>query len=830
MEIELSPHDKTRGCIMTRLFSIVLFFLLLTASLSADVINVPQDQTSIQDGINTAVNGDTVLVAEGTYVENISFMGKAITVASHYLVDDDTSHISNTIIDGSEPANADSGSVVYFISGEDTNSVLLGFTITHGTGTVTMFISQSTNYPFRGGGGILCYNSGARILYNKIKYNNNPHYENCGGGGIAGYPLDSSVHLVIENNEISYNSVNGGATYGGAISLVCNATIKDNEISHNTSTGDNYAFGAVDCWSDENIQRKVLIQNNRVVYNKAIGENQALAGGINLEGGMSGTIIGNEVAYNELTYGEQISGQALGAGIYLLINTAKSIIDRNTIYLNKINGVRGYGGGITFYNSENNSLITNNLIYENSASFGGGIHTRDTDLILINNTIVNNSAEEGGGLGIASSTHSIILNTIFWGNEANGYPNIQGEHTIAYSNIEEMVYEGEGNLSIDPLFEDSLYHLADNSPCIVAGIDSFKMDGDLYAAPLADLSGNQRPSPYGSYPDMGAHENEVKVAYAHNLKIEKTFVKPDVDSVKFAVNVENPDAHNLSVTIDLHTLDNVFVESIELYDDGMHGDDESEDNVWGNHYIPDDEHTLRVSVTTNDNTEEISRTRPNLTRFTSIGRIYVEKWSPYIEENPFPEPGELFPFWIHLQNDGLIQSGEKISTRIYSDDSRIEISADYTTYNEITAGNSVKSRQGNAFVTSEDFPGDTTILLPVMIYSEGIHFWTDTVSFDIISGITALQGKIPTAFALEQNYPNPFNPKTNITFALPKPENVRIVVYNALGQRVAILVNKKMQAGYYEVDFDATNLSSGIYMYKIVAGEYQDVKKMVLLR
>ncbi len=96
---------------------------------------VPQDYATIQAAIDACADGDTVLVSEGTYLENIRYKGKAIVVGSLYLVDGDTTHIEKTIIDGSGSTDPDSGSVVYFVDGEDTTSVLCGLTIRGGTGT-----------------------------------------------------------------------------------------------------------------------------------------------------------------------------------------------------------------------------------------------------------------------------------------------------------------------------------------------------------------------------------------------------------------------------------------------------------------------------------------------------------------------------------------------------------------------------------------------------------------------------------------------------------------------------------------------------------------------
>ncbi len=89
---------------------------------------------------------------------------------------------------------------------------------------------------------------------------------------------------------------------------------------------------------------------------------------------------------------------------------------------------------------------------------------------------------------------------------------------------------------------------------------------------------------------------------------------------------------------------------------------------------------------------------------------------------------------------------------------------------------------------------------------------------------------VPLQYALEQNYPNPFNPSTKIKFSIPTETKVVLGVYNALGEQVAEVVNGIMQEGYHEVVFDAGNLSSGIYIYKLVSGTFSETKKMVLLR
>ncbi len=105
-------------------------------------------------------------------------------------------------------------------------------------------------------------------------------------------------------------------------------------------------------------------------------------------------------------------------------------------------------------------------------------------------------------------------------------------------------------------------------------------------------------------------------------------------------------------------------------------------------------------------------------------------------------------------------------------------------------------------------------------------------SFGVDSRLTDVESEeaIPTEFALMQNFPNPFNPTTNIKFALPTESNVSLKIYNILGEEVAALINKVMPAGFHTYNFDATRLSSGMYIYRIEAGSFVQVKKMLLMK
>jgi hypothetical protein len=111
--------------------------------------------------------------------------------------------------------------------------------------------------------------------------------------------------------------------------------------------------------------------------------------------------------------------------------------------------------------------------------------------------------------------------------------------------------------------------------------------------------------------------------------------------------------------------------------------------------------------------------------------------------------------------------------------------------------------------------------------SLAVNFGVDIIDFVSIWHSGNSQPKV---YSLEQNYPNPFNPITKISYGIPKSEFVKITVLDVLGRVVSVPVNGFKTAGSYNIEFDASELSSGVYFYRLEAGDFRDVKKMTLVK
>ena len=101
---------------------------------------------------------------------------------------------------------------------------------------------------------------------------------------------------------------------------------------------------------------------------------------------------------------------------------------------------------------------------------------------------------------------------------------------------------------------------------------------------------------------------------------------------------------------------------------------------------------------------------------------------------------------------------------------------------------------------------------------------------EVYIGIHQISSVVPENFELRQNYPNPFNPVTNLEFGIPNLEFVTLKIYDAMGREAVTLVNEIIEPGYYKIKFNAGNLASGVYFYRMTAGEFIAVKKLVVLK
>jgi parallel beta-helix repeat protein len=344
---------------------------------------------------------------------------------------------------------------------------------------------------------------------------------------------------------------------------------------------------------------------------------------------------------------------SLGTAI-ACIGTSHSIISHNVLYKNS-----GAAGSIAAFGSGSSPLISGNIIFSNSGGYGAGINAESGSTprienniihhnqapwgpgifcwsnakpVIINNTIVNNIASSrGGGIFIAEVSNPILINNVLYGNSAlTGHQvwiddnlsdpsflncDIQGGISGFAGSGAGSNYAGiyEHNIDQDPLFKNTSlgdYSLSDSSFCIGAGVDSIEVAGVWHKAPPFCFSGNMRPTPIGTIPDIGACEN------------------------------------------------------------------------------------LR----------------------------------------------------------------------------------------------------GTPFV-----------------------------------GVVA-EGVMPAKYLLHQNYPNPFNPSTTIKYELPQSAMVKLSVYDMLGREVYVLVNERREAGVHEVKFDGSSLASGVYFYRLQAGDFTQTKRLLLLR
>ena len=391
--------------------------ILFSSIAMAEVLYVPAEFLTIQDAIEASESGDSVLVSPGFYQENINFEGKSITVSSLYFIGGDSILIGTTIIDAQE-----SGSVVTFASGEDSGSILQGFTLQNGSGNDEDPDDNGSYYTY--GGGIYCENSDPTIRDCIIRDN---VANEGGGGGIFCYESSPTfVGCTIFGNET--DDV-GGGLYSRSSS---------SPEFYNCFFYDNLAEFGGGCYIRN--ESSPLMEN--VVFNDNTANNSG--GGILLKD----------------------DADLIANGLQITNNDAD-----------------GLGGG--FYVNNANPQVSFALISNNISSSGAGVYLRNSSIVNFTNvTITNNSAGlYGNAIYVRDGVELSLLNSVAWGNESPqiyfrsegtevemsvDYCIIQdGESGIEINDNGDLDW-GLSNLDEDPYFcspSEQNYYVRQNSSC-----------------------------------------------------------------------------------------------------------------------------------------------------------------------------------------------------------------------------------------------------------------------------------------------------------------------------------------------------------------------------
>jgi hypothetical protein len=549
------------------------------------------------------------------------------------------------------------------------------------------------------------------------------------------------------------------------------------------------------------------------------------AGGGGIRAGDGAPIIRNNII---------IRNQAMYGGGIVLNYCSGAVVQNNIIAQNSvfqaIAGVATYGGGGVWINNKNGSNTTPNRIDNNTIV--SNISTGDA---------VTGSAGSGGAIVIENSAIGTARNNIIWKNSqtrGNSIYSLGSTFSLTFSTVEDG-FTGSGNISQNPMFDDSLYLLSPSSPCVDAGDPSLldpenpsstgnalfpsrgavRSDMGAYGGPLTwippTFSFSSLTFPQGLY-DFGfllPGESAARKIFFFN----SCPVTLNIDSVRLAKYKGNdftvtsalpktvrPLQSDTMVVSWLPTSGYSLADTLFFYTSG-----EGSNVFW-------------VSVSgTSQPTASISMDVAEC----NIGDIDINTVK---RDTTF-----------YINNIGTADDSVYLSLSVGSLNPP-------TAARIATSAAKVKLRDSSAIVFTvnpstivKNFTGVYTLTLIVdSRFGVGTTHFEKTIRFRLVGtkGIEVEQGLI-RSYELSQNYPNPFNPSTTIRYALPSASHVRITISDVLGKVLTELVNARQSAGSKELSWNAKNIPSGTYFYRIEAvsidnpaNVFVETRKMTVLK
>ncbi|MCP4580770.1 MAG: DUF1565 domain-containing protein [candidate division Zixibacteria bacterium] len=847
--------NKIVSGIALTITAIAIFY---TAS-EASIINIPQDYETIQEGIYESLNGDTVLVAEGHYYERLNFVGRNILLTSEFMVDGDTTHIQNTIIDADTSILGihENGSVVMFVAGEDSSAILQGFTLQKGIGSTHPTV-------VRNGGAIFCLNSSSPKITNNIISENSAD----AGGGIS-VLLNSSP--IIENNVILANDGHGIYMHGAF------PIITDNTISYNNAEYGSGIF--INTYSDATITGNTIHDNygglwgggiycqgadaeitNNIIYGNSVVD---WGGGICCDDASPQIV--NNVIYGNTAYSS-------GGGVYCL-NDANPTIVNTIVWANSAPNVATRSGGYPVFSYsiicggwEGERDINPDPLFLSAYEFNFNVCDQ-SPCIDAGHPDLTDPDGSRSDIGIYFPDHPecdigkcLYIST--FGNDTTGhgspqnpFGSIQYGIDVAYSS--DTIIVESGTYSENICVNAKSVHLTSNylfsgdtldiySTIIEGGADStvavfLTCDRNTIFSGFTVKNGKGwfGGGIYTNYSDLIISNNiiEENVGDACGGGICCNFGSTVIRNNYIHDNTSPSGGgircyHSSAIDIDRNIISGNYAQS----GGGLYTSNLGDGSVIRNNVI----------------SGNLASNQGGGMKSFGLSCLIINNT---FSRNRGLYGGAVFCHYSDLAVTNSIfwaDSAAWESPEIYVDDNSsavltyCDIQVDWPGDNNIFSNPRFRDSQNDDYhlmAVEYGYPYDSPCIdagHPEILDSILDSLWgLGTTLGDIGAygggdsvqvGIVNREPEIPNRFAISQNYPNPFNAVTTIGFAIPEPQQVSLKIYDVLGREVASLLDDYLQAGDHSVTWDAADKASSVYYYKIQTSRHSDIQKMILLK
>jgi len=842
-----------RGKMMKKLL-FPLFYLL--NSIYATTIHIPSDYETIQEGIDVSVDGDTVLIAQGTYIENL-ILEKEIVLASHAINDDlntewiNNENIQGTIISGtSEPIDPNYGSCLVIREGNIAPTIL-GFTFQDGIGTV--MVENDTceivvQRPERSGGAILIFKAYPTIMYNRF-INNGSAQADSGNGSIA-------------------------ITNGGAIAQFSDEDVEFDEDRNNTRRIRH---------SSRDIPEEVNIQNNYF-------ENNSSGDGKNFYSrGYDGFIdvsysIFDDIDCESNSVNEFVLKSKEKEAVYIQNDISGNCIEGNSFYVSMDGNNNNPGTESQPFKNIGHalSLVKNDSTTTTTIYVGDGVFSPSTtgeqfpiilpDYVHLIGTsretsILDAEADldkESRVIKIVEECENIkVANFTITGGNAESAGCIGGGGILVTHPDLEYVYDGPVS-PVNAVFENLI--VKDNSAAAGGGISIWRVSGPTLSNLIiqentAEVYGGGLMifTAVASVTDVTVSENNCLVDSSSGGGI--IINNSEVSLTK--ISVTDNTAYwggGISIFWTDAVLTNLTVSGNVATDLGgglMVGATTNamltNSIIWGN-----DPNSISGSLPIAYSDVE-GVICPSCTGLIDADPLFVDadngdytlqEGSPCIDAGTADVDGDgvddITDYFGNAPDMGAFEFSLGVTGLQYTVDNssvifnwdpvenvqyyQLERSTDPTFAEDVVINYAMDNNY-----TDSGLEWDTEYFYRVAAF---VGYWSDYSN--VVSVILEFVGTdngdaIPETYAVHQNYPNPFNPVTTLRYSLPEDGLVNITIYDMMGRQISKLLNSFQNAGYKTIQWIGTNnvgepVSAGVYLYTIQAGEFKQTKKMVLLK